>query len=64
MEAPKSRGYALTGPLAITACGVPEGYFSLTVIAFGAFQFIVSKYDCRLANVEIWESRLLDLRRL
>ena len=31
-------------PLAITACGGPEGYFSLAIIAFGAFQFIVPKY--------------------
>ena len=31
-------------PLAITAFGGPEGYFSLAIIAFGAFQFIVPKY--------------------
>ena len=31
-------------PLAITAFGVPEGYFSLAIIAFGAVEFIVPKY--------------------
>ena len=31
-------------PLAITAFGGPEGYFSLAIIAFGAFEFIVPKY--------------------
>ena len=30
-------------PLAITAFGVHEGYFSLALIAFGAFQFVVPK---------------------
>ena len=36
--------YPLFLPLAITAFGDPEGYFSLAIIAFGAFQFIVPKY--------------------
>ena len=31
-------------PLAITAFGGPEGYFSLAIIAFRAFQFIFPKY--------------------
>ena len=35
-------------PLAITACGGPEGYFSLAIIAFGAFELMVPKYYCRL----------------
>ena len=30
-----------------TAFGGPEGYFSLAIIAFGAFQFIVPKYYYR-----------------
>ena len=30
-------------PLAITAFGGPEAYFSPTIIAFGAFGFIVPK---------------------
>ena len=34
-------------PLAITAFGGPEGYFSLAIIAFGAFQFIVTNYYYR-----------------
>ena len=28
--------------------GGPEGYFSLAIIAFGAFQFIVPKYNLSL----------------
>ena len=39
-------------PLAITAPGDPESYFSLAIIAFGAFQFIASKYYDRLGKVE------------
>ena len=31
-------------PLAITAFAGPEGLFSLAMMAFGAFQFIVPKY--------------------
>ena len=31
-------------PLAITAFGGPEGYCSLAIIAFGAFEFRVPKY--------------------
>ena len=34
-------------PLAITACGGPETYFSLAIIAFGAFQFSILKYYYR-----------------
>ena len=41
-------------PLAIT-----EGYFSLAIIAFEAFEFIVPKYYYRLGKMEITESRLL-----
>ena len=39
-------------PLAITAFGGPEGYFSLAIIAFGAFGFIVPKYYYRLGEME------------
>ena len=35
---------------AITACGGPEDYFSLAIIAFGAFDVIVPKYYCRLGK--------------
>ena len=45
--------------LAITAFGGPEGYFSLAIIAFGAFQFLVPKYDCRLEKMEFKDSSLL-----
>ena len=31
-------------PLAITAFGGLEGHFTLAIIAFGAFDFIVPKY--------------------
>ena len=37
--------------LAIAGFGGPEGYFSLAIIAFGAFQFIVPKDYYRLGNV-------------
>ena len=47
-------------PLAITAFGGPEGYFSLAITAFGASQFIVPKYYYRLA---LFRS-LCDKRRL
>ena len=46
-------------PLAITAFGGPEGYFSLATIAFGAFQFIVPKYYYRLEKMEFKESGVL-----
>ena len=45
--------------LAIVAFGGSEGYFSLAIIAFGAFVLIVPKYDCRLGKMESEESRLL-----
>ena len=45
--------------LAITAFGGPEGLFSLAIIAFGAFEFIVPKYECRLGKMEFKESSLL-----
>ena len=45
--------------LAITAFGGPEGYFSLAIMAFGAFQFIVPKYYNRLGKTEFRESSLL-----
>ena len=41
-------------PLAITACGGPERYFSLALIAFGAFEFIVPKYENRLGNRSVF----------
>ena len=37
-------------PLAMTAFGGPEGYFNLTIIAFGAFEFFVPKCDYRLGS--------------
>ena len=46
-------------PLALTACQGPESYSSLAIIAFGAFEFIVPTYDCRLGKREMKESRLL-----
>ena len=46
-------------PLAITAFGGPEGYFSLGIIAFGAFQFIVPICYYRLGKMEFRESSLL-----
>ena len=49
--------------LTITAFGGPEGYFSHTIIGFGAFEFVVPKDDYRLGAMEIKQSRLLDLRR-
>ena len=39
-------------PLAITAFGGPGGYFSLAIIAFGAFESIVPKYDYRLGKMD------------
>ena len=46
-------------PLAITAFGGPEVYFSLAIIAFGAFQFVVPKYYYRLGKMKNKDSRLL-----
>ena len=51
--------FPLFFPLAITAFGGPEGSFSLAIIAFGAFGFIVPKHYCRLGKMDINESRLL-----
>ena len=48
-------------PLAITAFGGPEGYFSFVIIAFGAFQFIVPKYYDRLGRMDFEGSSLLIL---
>ena len=39
-------------PLAITAFGDPEGYFSLAIIGLRAFEFIVPKYYYRLGKME------------
>ena len=39
-------------PLAITAFGGTEGFFSLAIIAFGAFGFIVPKYDSCLGRMD------------
>ena len=39
-------------PLAITAFGGPEGYFSLAIIAFGAIGAIVPKCYYRLGKME------------
>ena len=44
-------------PSAIPAFGGPEGYFSLAIIALGAFGFVVPKYCYRLGNIEIKECR-------
>ena len=46
-------------PVATTAFGGPEGYFSLAIIAFGAVVFIVPKIQYRIGKMEIKESRLL-----
>ena len=51
--------YPLSLPLAITAFGGPEGNFGLSIIAFGAFEFIVPKCYYRLGKMESKESRLL-----
>ena len=51
--------FPLLLPLAITAFGGPEGYFSLAIIAFGAFQFIVTKNYYRLGKGEFKGSSLL-----
>ena len=40
-------------PLAITAFGGPEGYSSLAIIAFGAFESIVPKSYCRLGKMDM-----------
>ena len=37
-------------PLAITVFGGPEGYLSVAIIAFGAFQFIAPKYYYRFGK--------------
>ena len=42
-----------------TAFGGPESYFSLAIIAFGAFQFIVAEYYYRLGKMELKGSSLL-----
>ena len=39
-------------PLAITAFGGPEGDFTLAIIAFGAFGFIVPKNYYRLGKMD------------
>ena len=39
-------------PLAITSFGGHEGYFSLAIIAFGAFRFILPKYYYRLGKMD------------
>ena len=44
--------YPLFLPLAITAFGGPEGHFSLAIIAFGVFEFIVAKYYCCLGKMD------------
>ena len=44
--------FSLFLPLAITAFGGPEGYFSLAMTAFGAFGFIVPEYYDRLGNMD------------
>ena len=46
-------------PLAITALRGPERCFSLAIIVFRAFRFIVPKYYCRLGKMEFEESSLL-----
>ena len=44
--------FPLVLPLAITAFGGPEGYYSLAIIAFGAIEFIVPKYKYRLGRMD------------
>ena len=36
--------------LVITAFGGPEGDSNLAILAFGAFQFVVPQYYCRLGK--------------
>ena len=43
----------------MTVFGGPGGYFSLAIIAFRAFQFIVLTYDYRLGKKELRGSSLL-----
>ena len=45
-------GVPLFLPLAITAFGGREGYFSLAIIAFRAFGFIVRKYYYRQGRMD------------
>ena len=46
-------------PFAITAFRGPEGYFSLAIKVFRAFEFFVPKYCYRLGKMEFNESSLL-----
>ena len=41
----------------MTAFGDPEGYFSLAIIAFGAFEFILHKYYYRLGKTDLFSRR-------
>ena len=51
-------------PLAIAASGGPEGYSSLAIIAFGAFEFSIPKFLLSsLGKNGQEESKLLTLRR-
>ena len=51
-------------PLAITAFGRPEGYFSRAIIAFGAFGVHCPQILLALRKNGQEESRLLNLTRL
>ena len=51
-------------PVAITACGGPEGHSSLAIIAFGACETTVPKSSYRLGRMDKKECRCLNLRRL
>ena len=55
---------SLFSPLAITAFGGPEGNFSPAIIAFGAFRFIVPKYDDRFGKMELrsLDSLIMEVR--
>ena len=42
--------FTSVSPLATTTFGGPESYFNLAIIAFGAFELMVPKYDYRLGK--------------
>ena len=44
--------FPLCLPLAISAFGGSEGFFSLAIIAFGEFEFIVPKYYYRSGRID------------
>ena len=49
----KESGPFFPGDRSICSFGGAESHFSLAIVAFGAFEFIVPKYPHRLDKVEI-----------